>query len=175
MEKEWLQLYRLGSHRFFLVFRLIKGGSELIATAFFNIYIMKKTILLLGFLLFGTVFAQTTIEDITLATDYDVSGGDKTWSWYIGEGVITWSVFGSASALTGTLDGTITIQEAFLDAAPDSVYVDYNAMPEWTLNEESEQFAFEDDRFSGKWIRVTLTVENITSGVINTVILRLVK
>ena len=135
---------------------------------------MKKIFLLFSFLLFGTVFAQTTIEDITLATDYDISV-DKTWSWYIGEGVETWSVFGSASALTGTLDGTVNIEMAFTDSAPDSVYVDYSNMLAWTLNEASEEFAFEDDRFSGKWIRVSLTVNNITGGVINTLILRLVK
>lgn len=138
---------------------------------------MKKIIILLiGFLLFAFIsFAQTNIEDITLATDYDVAIGDKTWSWYIGEGVNTWAVFGTGSGMGGTLDGTITIQIAFVDTAPDSVYVDYSNMQAWTLNEASEQFAFEDDRFSGKWIRVTLTVNSITSGTINTLILRLVK
>ena len=137
---------------------------------------MKKFLLLFGFVLFGLIsIAQTTIEDITLATAYDVSGGNKTWSWYIGEGVKTWAIFGSASALAGTLDGTIKIEVAFLDAAPDSVYVDYHAMPEWVLNETSEQFAFEDDMFSSKWIRASLTVNNLTGGVINTLILRLVK
>ena len=120
-------------------------------------------------------FSQTNIEDITLATAYDVTGGNKTWSWYIGEGVTTWAIFGSASALAGTLDGTIKIKEAFLDAAPDSVYVDYHSMPEWVLNETSEQFAFEDNMFSGKWIRVSFTQNNLSGGVINTLIVRLVK
>ena len=137
---------------------------------------MKKIILLFSFLLFGLVsLAQTTIEDITLATDYDVSGGDETWSWYIGEGVKTWAVYGSTSKLTGTLDGTVNIEMAFTDAAPDSVYVDYSNMLEWTLDEASEEFAFEDDMFSGKWIRVSLTVNTISGGVIDTIILRLVK
>ena len=137
---------------------------------------MKKIILILGFLFFAFIgSSQTTFEDITLATAYDVSGGDKDWSWYIGEGVHTWAVFGTASALTGTLDATITIHEAFVDTAPDSVYVAYNSMPSWTLDAASEQFAFEDTMFSGKWIRVTLTVNNCTGGVINTLILRLVK
>ena len=135
---------------------------------------MKKILFLLMFIPF-VGFSQTNIEDITLATAYDVSGGNKTWSWYIGEGVKTWAIFGTASALTGTLDGTIKIEVAFLDAAPDSVYVDYHAMPEWVLNETSEQFAFEDDMFSSKWIRASLTVNNLTGGVINTLILRLVK
>lgn len=137
---------------------------------------MKKLIFLFGFLLFGLIsVAQTNIEDITLATDYDVASGDNTWSWYIGQGVETWAVFGSTSVLTGTLDGTIKIQTAFLDSAPDSVYIDYSNMEEWTLNEASEEFAFEDDMFPGKWIRVTLTVNNVTGGIINTIILRLVK
>ncbi|MBA7624855.1 hypothetical protein ES703_32269 [subsurface metagenome] len=138
---------------------------------------MKRLIIiLLLFISFAFIsFAQTNIETITLAIAYDVSAGNKTWSWYIGEGVMTWAVFGTASALAGTLDGTITIQEAFVDTAPDSVYVNYHSMPAWTLDEESEQFAFEDDMFSGKWIRVTLTVNSITGGVINTLILRLVK
>jgi len=137
---------------------------------------MKKILFILGFLLIGLIsLAQTNIEDITLATDYDVSGGDKTWSWYIGQGVETWAVYGSTSLLTGTLDGTIKIQTAFLDSAPDSVYVDYSNMEEWILDEASEEFAFEDNMFPGKWIRVTLTVENITGGNIDTIILRLVK
>ena len=137
---------------------------------------MKKIILLFVGLLIGFLcLAQTTIEDITLATDYDVSGGDKTWSWYIGEGVNTWSVYGSTSILAGTLDGTINIEMAFTDSAPDSVYVDYSNMLEWTLDEASELFAFEDDQFSGKWIRVSLEVNNVTGGIINTIILRLVK
>ena len=119
--------------------------------------------------------AQTNIEDITLVEDYDVSGGDYNWSWYIGEGVITWSVFGSASVLTGTLDGVIKIKEAFIDAAPDSMYIDYFGMPDWVLNETSEQFAFEDDRFSGKYLRVSLEVNSVTGGTINSIILRLVK
>ena len=135
---------------------------------------MKKILFLLMFIPF-VGFSQTNIEDITLATAYDVTGGNKTWSWYIGEGVTTWAIFGSASALAGTLDGTIKIKEAFLDAAPDSVYVDYHSMPEWVLNEASEQFAFEDNMFSGKWIRVSFTQNNLSGGVINTLILRLVK
>lgn len=144
-------------------------------SAFFNTFIMKKIIILLSFLLFGVVSAQTNIETITLATDYDVSGGDKTWSWYIGEGVITWSVFGSASILAGTLDGEIKIRSAFVNLAPDSLYVDYSNMQAWTLDEASEQFAFEDDRFSGTYIRVALTVNNLSGGIINSIVLRLVK
>lgn len=137
---------------------------------------MKKLLLLIGLLSFAFIsFCQTNIEDITLVEDYDVSGGDYSWSWYIGEGVITWSVFGSASALAGTLDGVVKIKEAFIDAAPDSMYVDYFSMPNWVLNEASEQFAFEDDRFSGKYIRVSLEVNNLTGGTINSIILRLVK
>ena len=137
---------------------------------------MKQLIISVLFMLFGLIsIAQTNIEDITLATDYDVASGDNTWSWYIGEGVETWAVFGTASALTGTLDGEIAIQTTFVDAAPDSVYIDYANMDVWVLDETSEQFAFEDDQFSGKWIRVTLTVNNVTGGVINTLILRLVK
>jgi len=137
---------------------------------------MRQLIIILLFIPFVlTSIAQTTIEDITLATDYDVSGGDETWAWYIGEGVITWAVYGSTSKLTGTLDGTVNIEMAFVDAAPDSVYVDYSNMLEWTLDEASEEFAFEDDMFSGKWIRVSLEVNNVTGGVIDTIILRLVK
>ena len=137
---------------------------------------MKKIILLIGFLLFAFVsFAQTNIEEVTLVEDYDISGGDEDWEWYIGEGVITWSVFGSASIMTGTLDGVIKIKEAFIDTAPDSMYVDYFGMPDWVLNEASEQFAFEDNRFSGKYLRVSLEVNNVTGGTINSIILRLVK
>lgn len=137
---------------------------------------MKKIILLIGFLLFALVsFTQTNIEETTLVSTYDVSSGDQNWSFYIGEGVTTWSVFGSASVLTGTLDGVIKIKMAFIDSAPDSMYVDYFGMPDWVLNEASEQFAFEDDRFSGKYIRVSLEVNNLTGGTINPIILRTVK
>jgi len=137
---------------------------------------MKRiTILLVGFLFAFISFAQTNIETITLVTNYDVASGSKNWNWYIGEGVVTWAVYGYASGLTGTLDGTIKIKEAFIDSAPDSVYIDYHSMPEWTLNEANEPFAFEDSLFSGKWIRISLTVNNLTGGTINSIILRLVK
>lgn len=137
---------------------------------------MKKILLLISLLFFALIsMAQTNIEEITLVEDYDVSDGDENWEWYIGEGVVTWSVFGSASILTGTLDGVIKIKEAFIDVAPDSMYIDYFGMPNWVLNEASEQFAFEDDRFSGKYLRVSLEVNNLTGGTINSIILRLVK
>ncbi|MBA7696629.1 hypothetical protein ES703_105279 [subsurface metagenome] len=135
---------------------------------------MKNIIIILLLFISFVSFSQTNIETITLVEDYDVSGGDEDWSWYIGEGVITWAVYGYASGLTGTLDGTIKIKEAFIDSAPDSVYIDYHSMPEWVLNEANEPFAFEDNLFSGKWIRISFTKNNLTGGAIS-IILRLVK
>lgn len=137
---------------------------------------MKKLVCLIGFLLIGFVlFSQTNIETITLVEDYSVSSGDEDWSHYIGEGIISWSVFGSASSLAGTLDGVIKIKQAFIDSAPDSMYVNYASMPIWVLNEASEQFAFEDDIFSGKYLRVSFEANDLTGGTINSIILRLVK
>ena len=127
---------------------------------------MKKIILILAIFASIGLAAQGTLRmdniEISTIPQYDVSGGDKTWTFDLRNPShsFKWGFAIDFNSLVGTLDGTLVVTQSFDEG---TTWIAYPEMATQTVA-ASQAYSFEDLYTTADNIKVTLTVNSISAG-----------